>query len=95
MFWCPAPLVQDRLKLWNRWKEKLRLQILTAVNVNGERNPEEHKINYTLREKPARLLLKSNKDAYEEHNRKQIERQLLAKHRKSFAINHPHLDQEP
>ena len=38
------------------------------------RNPEEYKINDALREKTARLLLKSNKDAYEERNRKQIER---------------------
>ena len=34
------------------------------------------------------------KDAYEEQEKKEIERKRLAKHRKSFAINHPHLNQD-
>ena len=45
--------------------------------------------------KQARLLLKSNKDAYKEHKRKKRERKHLATHRKNFAIDHLHLDQKP
>ena len=40
-------------------------------------------------------MLKSNKDDYEEHKRKERDRKRLANHRKNFAINHPHLVQEP
>ena len=60
-----------------------------------EKSAEEYKINDALRKTQARLLLKSNKDAYEEQNRKEAERKCLDKHRKNFAINHPHLDEEP
>ena len=59
-----------------------------------EKNAEEYKINDALRKKWARLLLKSNKDAYEKHKKKERERELPAKHWKNFAINHPHLDQD-
>ena len=72
--WCLAPLVQDRLWLWNRWKEK-------------RKNHEEYKVNDAFRQKATRLLLKSNKNAYEEHKRKKRERKCLAKHRKNFVIN--------
>ena len=41
------------------------------------------------------MFLKSNKDAYKKQNRKERELNRLAKHRNSFAINHPHLDQKP
>ena len=64
--------------------------MLTAVNVT-----EEYKINDTLREKRVRLLLKLNKDAYNENKGKEGEENHLNKHRKSFAINYPYLDQEP
>ena len=64
--------------------------MLTAVNVT-----EEYKIIGTLREKRVRLLLKLNKDAYNEKERKEGEGKHLNKHRKSFAINYPYLDQEP
>ena len=42
-----------------------------------------------------RLLLKLNKDAYEEHKRKDRKRRRLAKHRQIVVIYHSHLDQEP
>ena len=68
---------------------------LTVCKSYSEKNAKEYKINDALRVKQARLLLKSNKDIYEEQKRKERERKLLAKDRKKFAINHPHLDQEP
>ena len=37
---------------------------------------------------------KSNKDAYEEHKKKEREKKRLGKHRKIFAINYPHMDQD-
>ena len=40
-------------------------------------------------------MLKLNKDAYEEHKRKDRKRRRLAKHRQIVVINHSHLDQEP
>ena len=60
-----------------------------------EKNAEEYKINDALRKNRTRLLLKSNKNAYEEQQRKEREIKRLAKHRKKFAINHSDLDQEP
>ena len=74
--------------------------MLTVVNVTEEykvndSRAEEYKINDTLRRKRATLLLKSNKDAHKEHKRKERERKRLNKHRKSFAINNPYVDQEP
>ena len=60
-----------------------------------EKNAEKYKINDPLMKKQARLLLKSNKDAYKEHKRKKRERKHLATHRKDFAIDYLHLDQEP
>ena len=60
-----------------------------------EKNAEEYKINDALKKKRVRLLLKSNKDAYEERKRQEKERKCLAKHRKNFSISQPHLDQQP
>lgn len=40
-------------------------------------------------------LLKPNKDASEEYERKEKQRKGLVKQRNLFAINHHNLDQEP
>ena len=40
---------------------------MPVVNFNSEKNVEEYQINDTLRKKQERLLLKSNKDAYDTH----------------------------
>ena len=62
---------ESLLILWNKWKEKRRLQMLTVLNVTERRTLKSIKQNDALRKKRARLLLKSNKDAHEEHKKKE------------------------
>ena len=58
--------------------------MLTVLNVTERRTLKSIKQNDALRKKRARLLLKSNKDAYEEHKKKERKRKRLVKHRKNL-----------
>ena len=75
---------ESLLILWNKWKEKRRLQMLTVLNITERRTLKSIKQNDALKKKRARLLLKLNKDAHEEHKKKERKRKRLVKHRKNL-----------
>ena len=55
-----------------------------------DKNPEEYKINDdALRKNPAKLLIKSNRDAYEKHKSQEREKKRLPKHKGFCNISTP------
>ena len=54
-----------------------------------EKNAEKYKINDPLMKKQARLLLKSNKDAYKEHKRKKKRKETSRNSQKRFCNRLP------
>ena len=58
--------------------------MLTVLNITERRTLKSIKQNDALKKKRARLLLKLNKDAHEEHKKKERKRKRLVKHRKNL-----------
>ena len=54
-----------------------------------EKNAEKYKINDPLMKKQARLLLKSNKDAYKEHEKKEKRKKTSRNSQKNFCNRSP------
>ena len=81
--------------------EQMQGKTKTTYADHWKRYREKNKINDVLRKKRTwknehdfSSNKKSNKDAYEEHKKKEKEKKRLGKHRKVFAINYPHMDQD-